>query len=57
VGGGALPGRPVAVRGRGVALGPPERDADGGRAELRGGRGTVAVVDMATGIGAVVEVP
>jgi hypothetical protein len=56
-GGGALPGRPIALRGRGVALGPPERDAEGGRAELRGGRGTVAVIDVTTGIAAVVEVP
>jgi hypothetical protein len=56
-GGGALPGRAVALRARGVALGPPERDAEGGRAELRGGRGTVAVVDVTTGIASVVEVP
>jgi hypothetical protein len=55
--GGALAARPVALRSSGVALGPPERDADGGRAELRGGRGTVAVVDVSTGIAAVLEVP
>jgi hypothetical protein len=53
----ALQGRPIALRGRGVALGPPEHDSEGGRAELRGGRGTVAVVDVTTGIAAVVEVP
>ncbi|HEY6101196.1 MAG TPA: hypothetical protein VIW03_17295, partial [Anaeromyxobacter sp.] len=53
----ALPGRAVALRGRGIALGSPERDSDGGRAELRGGRGAVAVIDAATGVGAVVEVP
>ncbi len=52
-----LPGRAVALRGRGVALGPAEGDANGGRAQLRGGRGTVAVIDTATGVGAVVEVP
>ena len=53
----ALAGRNVEVRGRGVELGPPERDGDGGRARVRGGRGTVAVVDADTGIAAVVEVP
>ena len=56
-GGGALGGRAVALRGRGVTLGPPEAQADGGRAKLLGGRGAVAVIDVATGIGAVVEVP
>lgn len=53
----ALRGRTIAIRTRGVSLGPPEPDAEGGRAELRGGRGTVAVIDVATGIAAVVEVP
>jgi hypothetical protein len=52
-----LPGRAVALRGRGVDLGPVESDAEGGRAKVRGGRGAVAVIDAATGIGAVVEVP
>jgi hypothetical protein len=55
--GGPLPGRTIALHSRGVSLGPPERDAEGGRAALRGGRGTVAVIDVATGIAAVVEVP
>lgn len=53
----ALPERAVALRGRGVELGPAERDGDGGRAAVRGGRGAIAVVDGATGIGAIVEVP
>jgi hypothetical protein len=52
-----LPGRDVTLRPRGVDLGPAERDGDGGRAVVRGGRGLVAVVDEATGVGAVVEVP
>lgn len=56
-GGSVLPGRAVALAGKDVALGPPERDGDGGRAEVRGGRGMVAVIDEATGIAAVVEVP
>jgi hypothetical protein len=51
-----LPGRRVAVRAEGVELGPVERDGDGGRAVIRGGRGLVAVVDADTGVAAVVEV-
>jgi hypothetical protein len=47
----------VRLRARGVELGPPERDGEGGRAALRGGRGAVAVVDEASGVAAVVEVP
>lgn len=56
-GGRALPGRPVRLRSAEVKLGPAERDGEGGRAALRGGRGTVAVVDEGTGVAAVVEVP
>jgi hypothetical protein len=52
----ALPGRAVSLRSRGVDLGAPERDGDGGRAVIRAGRGPVAVVDDATGVAAVVDV-
>ncbi len=51
-----LAARPVALRAGAVVLGPVERDGDGGRAAIRGGRGLVAVVDEATGVSAVVEV-
>lgn len=50
-----LPGREVRLESSGPTLGPPERDGDGGRCRLAG-RGTVAVVDVATGVAAVVEV-
>jgi hypothetical protein len=52
-----LPARRVSLRGHGVDLGPAERVGDGGRAAIRGGRGTVAVVDVETGVAAVAEVP
>lgn len=52
-----LGGRSVALRGRGVTLGPVESDVAGGRSKIQGGQGTVAVIDTATGVGAVVEVP
>ena len=52
-----VPGRAVALRGGAVELGPAEREDVGGRAAIRGGRGLVAVVDEATGVSAVVEVP
>lgn len=51
-----LPRRAVSLRASGVVLGPTERDGDGGRASIRG-RGVVAVVDVETGVAAVVEVP
>ncbi len=51
-----LPGRRVALRADGVELGPAEPDGDGGRAVIRGGRGLVAVVDVDTGVAAIVEV-
>jgi hypothetical protein len=53
----ALPGRAVRLRSSAVRLGPAERDGDGGRAALQGGKGPVAVVDEATGVAAIVEVP
>ena len=59
-GGKPLPGRDVVLKAKGILFGPPERDADGGRAPLRvlpGEHGPVAVVDAATGVAAVVEVP
>lgn len=52
-----LPGRAVALRSGAVVLGPVERDAAGERAEIRGGGGAVAVVDVATGVAAVVVAP
>lgn len=55
--GNALAGRAVRLRSATVQLGPAERDGDGGRAPVHGGRGPVAVVDEATGVAAVVEVP
>jgi hypothetical protein len=56
-GGAARPGRPVLLRASGVRLGPAEPDAEGGRARILGGRGTIAVVDAETGVAALVEVP
>jgi hypothetical protein len=53
----ALPGRAVSLRAGAVALASPERDGEGGRAAVRSGHGPVAVVDEATGVAAVVEVP
>jgi hypothetical protein len=55
----SAPGRPVRVLagGSGLQLGPPERTAEGGRTRVRGGRGTVTVVDEATGVSAAAEVP
>jgi hypothetical protein len=55
-GGRPIPGRRVTLRADGIELGPAERDGEGGRAPIRGGRGVVAVVDDETGIAAVVEV-
>jgi hypothetical protein len=52
-----LPARRVSLRGHGVELGRAEPDGDGGRAAIRGGRGTVAIVDVETGVAAVAEVP
>jgi len=49
--------RAVVLRAAGVVLGPAGRDGEGESAEIRGGRGTVAVVDVETGVAAVVEVP
>jgi hypothetical protein len=53
----ALRDRRVILRAQGVDLGTPEADGDGGRCAIRSGRGTVAVVDEATGAAAVLEVP
>ncbi len=53
--GSALAGRRVALRPKGVDLGPAEDDEGGGRATIRSGRGTVAVVDLETGVATVVE--
>lgn len=55
-GGRVLPGRRVTLRAGAVDLGPAEQDGDGGRASIRGGRGTVAVVDAESGAAAIVEV-
>ena len=54
--GAALAGREVVLSARGVEVGAPERDGDEGRAALGPGQGTVAVVDVETGVAAVVEV-
>lgn len=51
-----IAGRAVTLRADGVELGPAERDGEGGRTAIRGGHGTVAVVDVETGVAAVVEV-
>jgi hypothetical protein len=51
-----LPGRRVALRASGVELGPVQADGPGGRAAVRRGAGTVAVVDVETGVAAVLEV-
>jgi hypothetical protein len=50
-------GRAVALRSGAVVLGPAAREDGGGRAAILGGRGLVAVVDEATGVSAIVEVP
>ncbi len=50
-----LTGRRVALRSKGVDIGPAEADEGGGRATIRGGRGTVSVVDLETGVASVVE--
>jgi hypothetical protein len=50
-----LAGRAVRLLASGPTLGPAEPDGDGGRCRLEG-RGTVSVVDVATGVAAVVEV-
>lgn len=52
-----IAGRRVALRGDGVVLGPVVAESAGGRAAIEGGRGVVAVVDVETGVAAVVEVP
>lgn len=54
--GAPLADRAVRVAGEGVALGPPERRDGGGRCAVRGGKGTVAVVDVESGATALVEV-
>jgi hypothetical protein len=54
--GAALAGREVVLSARGVDVGAPERDGDEGKAALGPGQGTVAVVDVETGVAAVVEV-
>jgi hypothetical protein len=51
----ALPGRTVRLLSSGPTLGPVEADGEGGRCRVEG-RGTVSVVDAATGVAAVVEV-
>jgi hypothetical protein len=53
---GPVPGRRVVLRAGGVQLGPPQPDGDGGRCEVRGGEGAVAVVDEESGAAAVVAV-
>ncbi len=50
-----LAGRAVRLLASGPRLGPAEPDGEGGRCRLEG-RGTVAVVDAASGVAAVVEV-
>ena len=50
-----LAGRPVRLLSSGPTLGPAEPDGQGGRCRLAG-RGTVTVVDVETGVAAVVEV-
>jgi hypothetical protein len=54
--GGPLSARPVVLRASGLVVGPPQLLPGGGRATLGPGRGTVAVVDVETGVAAVVEV-
>lgn len=56
-GGAAIEGRAVTLRASGVQVGPVERDGAGGRCTIAGGPGAVAVVDVETGVAAVVEVP
>jgi hypothetical protein len=51
-----IPGRRVALRAEGVVLGAVVAENGGGRAAIEGGRGPVAVVDLETGVAAVVEV-
>lgn len=51
----ALAGRAVRLEPAGVRLGTPERDGEGGRCRVDGS-GIVAVVDVETGVAAVVEV-
>jgi hypothetical protein len=53
----AIPGRRAALRAQGVVLGPAVADGPGGRARIESGRGPVAVIDVETGVAAVVEVP
>jgi hypothetical protein len=52
-----IPARRVLLRSGEVELGPVEADGDGGRASIRKGHGLVAVVDAASGVAAIVEVP
>jgi hypothetical protein len=52
-----IPARQILLRSGEVELGPAEADGDGGRAAIRKGHGLVAVVDAASGVAAVVEVP
>jgi len=54
--GGPDPSRPVQLRSRSVTLGTPEAVGQGGRAEVLGGSGLVAVVDVQSGAAALVEV-
>jgi hypothetical protein len=53
--GAALPGRTVSVESDSVRLGSVEADGDGGRCAVRGGKGTVAVIDAESGAAAILE--
>ncbi len=55
--GGALAARQVLLRAGDVRLGPVEAYGGGGRCEVLGGHGPVAVMDEASGAAAVVVVP
>jgi hypothetical protein len=54
--GAALPGRAVSAESDTVRLGPVEVDGEGGRCAVRGGKGTVAVIDAESGVAAILEV-
>ncbi|MGB8929994.1 MAG: hypothetical protein WCC48_01960, partial [Anaeromyxobacteraceae bacterium] len=54
--GATLPGRAVSAESDTVRLGPVEVDGDGGRCAVRGGNGTVAVIDAESGVAAILEV-
>jgi len=55
--GDVLPARRVLLRGGAVRLGPARPEGPGGRAQVLGGSGLVAVVDEESGAAAVVVVP